>query len=97
MNGEQSGGARRKAKGAKMPTLEKELDELIARREKVRPEQVTLEFIRDKRESEVYAKERLDLTTNYGGKVATGRFYGWTEAKAAVEKAYLFLARFSNG
>jgi hypothetical protein len=77
-------------------TLEKELDELIARQEKVRPDQVTLELIRDKREAEVYPNARLDFATNYGGHILTGRFYGVAEAKTAVERAYKFLARFSK-
>jgi hypothetical protein len=79
-----------------MSTLEKELDELIARQENVRPDQVTLELIRDRRETEVYPNARLDFSTNYGGHIPTGRFYGLAEAKATVEKAYKFLARFSK-
>jgi hypothetical protein len=97
VNGGESGEARRKAKeGVKMPTLESELDELIARQENVRPDQVTLELIREKRETEVYPNARVDFSTNYGGHIATGRFYGLTEAKATIEKAYKFLTRFSK-
>ena len=79
-----------------MPTLESELDELIARRENVRPDEVTLELIRHKREADVYPNSRVDFSTNYGGHIATGRYYGLAEANAAVEKAYKFLMRFSK-
>jgi hypothetical protein len=77
-------------------TLEKELDELIARQEKVRPDEVTLKLIRAKREAEVYPNARIDFSSNYGGHIATGRFYGVAEAKACVRKAYEFLARFAK-
>lgn len=97
VNGDESGEARRKMKeGVKMPTLESELDELIARQENVRPDQVTLELIRKKREAEVNLNSRVDFSTNYGGHIAVGRFYGLAEAKAAVERAYKFLTRFSK-
>jgi len=96
VSADQSGGTRRKAKGAKMLTLEKELDELIAQQEKVRPDQVTLELIRERREVEVYPKAPIDFANNMGGCNPTGRFYSLAEAKATIEKAYRFLMQFGK-
>jgi hypothetical protein len=77
-------------------TLEKELDELIAREENVSPEDVTLEFIRKKRDEEVYPKAPVNLTMPHGGFVARARrFLTHLEGKALVTRGNRFLAKFS--
>jgi hypothetical protein len=48
-------------------TLEQYLTRLIAMDEGVSPEEVTLEFIRKKREERIYPNERYSICTDYGG------------------------------
>ncbi len=78
-----------------MSTLEKKLDDLIAKADHVRPEDVTLEYIRrvrDKNDNVPY-----DFSTQYGGfHRRNGRGLTAHESKEIVTAAYRFLGRFSR-
>jgi hypothetical protein len=53
--------------------LEKYLDNLIAEKEHVRPEDITEEYIRrERRERKVYAAMRYDVDSGYGGDTTLG-------------------------
>jgi hypothetical protein len=95
---DQSGGARRKCEeGIKVSTLEKELNELIARQEDVRPDQVTLELIRDKREAEVYPNAPVNLSMPHGGfTVRAPRFLTHPEGEALIREGTRLLAKYSR-
>ena len=76
-----------------MSTLEKKLDELIAHEDSVRPEDVTLEHIRQKRDQS--PDTALDFSTRYGGYIrGSGKVLTVTQAREIVRAAYGFLARF---
>jgi hypothetical protein len=77
-----------------MSVLEKTLDELIAKVAGVSPDQVTLDFIRRKREEN--PEPRYDFNTRYGGYNAAGsRVVSPRELKRTEEKARAFLAQFA--
>lgn len=52
--------------------LEKYFERLIAKKESVRPEDVTEEYIRNERSRKIYPVVRYDIDSNYGGYCSTG-------------------------
>jgi hypothetical protein len=78
-----------------MPTFEEKLDALIASQDHIRPEDVTLEYIRQQRSQA--PDPALDFSTRYGGyiKGSAQRVLTSTQAKKIVSAAYEFLARFA--
>ncbi len=59
-----------------MATLVKDLDslfiKLIAEKDNVKPEKVTVEYIHEQREKKVYPKMRYEIGTDYSGYNETG-------------------------
>lgn len=80
-----------------MSTFEKKLDDLIAKQDHVSPNEVTLEYIRSRRESDIYPKANFNFNTKYGGYNRTRlRVLTPARIKASIESAYKFLARFNK-
>jgi hypothetical protein len=78
-----------------MSALEKKLDDLIAQQDRVRPEDVTLEYIRKKRDQAPNID--FEFSTNYGGYHRKGaRVFTQRQALEMVRSAYQFLHRFSH-
>ena len=79
-----------------MSILEKTLDELIAKTSGVPVDEVTPDFIRQKREEEIYPEAHYDFETRYGGYNAAGlRVVKPRELKRTEEIARAFLAQFA--
>ena len=79
-----------------MSVLEKTLDELIAKTAGVSADEVTPDFIRRKREEEIYPEPHYDFHTRYGGyNAARLRVVNPRELKRIREIARAFLAQFA--
>jgi hypothetical protein len=78
-----------------MSTLEEKLDILIAKQDHVQPEDVTLEYIRQKREEK--PTDKYDFTTYYGGyNKRGGKVLTVAQTREAISRAYQFLGGFSK-
>jgi hypothetical protein len=87
--------ARRMLKVYPMSSLEKKLDSLIAEQDHIRPEDVTLDYIRKKRDENEDVK--YDFSTRYGGfNRRNGRVFTPRQAKDLIRNAYVFLDRFKR-
>jgi len=78
-----------------MSDLERKLDALIAEADHIQPEDVTLEYIRqrrDKNEDVTY-----DFSTHYGGfNRRNGKVLSPHQSRDIIAAAYKFLGRFSR-
>jgi hypothetical protein len=75
--------------------LDQEITRLIARDLKVKPEEITPEFIQKWRDDHLYPVANVDLTTLYGGYNAAGRrVLTCAEVKSDREQADRFFSRF---
>jgi hypothetical protein len=78
-----------------MSALEKKLDLLIAEQDNIRPQDVTLEHIRNVRDSD--ANVKCDFSTHYGGYNRSGkRVLTASQASEMIRAAYRFLGRFAR-
>jgi hypothetical protein len=78
-----------------MSALEKKLDSLIAEQDHIRPEEVTLEYIRHKRDEN--PNTGYDFSTRYGGYNRRGkRVLTSSQSWELVRAAYRFLERFGS-
>lgn len=78
-----------------MPTLEEKLDALIASQDNVRPDEVTLEHIRQVRDQN--KKVTYDFSTRYGGfNRRSGKVLTPSQAQGIINAAYRFLSRFGR-
>jgi hypothetical protein len=78
-----------------MSALEKKLDALIAQQDHIKPEDVTLEHIRNERDKNVDVK--YEFSTRYGGyNRRGGRVLTPSESSNLVQAAYRFLGRFTR-
>jgi hypothetical protein len=78
-----------------MPTLEEKLDALIASQDHVRPDEVTLEHIRQVRDQN--GKITYDFSTRYGGfNRRHGKVLTPSQALGIINSAYRFLRRYGR-
>jgi len=78
-----------------MSTLEKKLDALIAQQDNIKPDAVTLEYIRNQRDKN--GDVSYDFSTRYGGYHRKGgRVLTPAQSSALVSAAYRFLGRFTR-
>jgi hypothetical protein len=79
----------------KMSGLEEKLDALIAKQDHVRPQDVTLEHIRQNRKE--HPAEKYDFSTHYGGyNKRGGKVWTAAQTREAISSAYKFLSTFSR-
>jgi len=78
-----------------MSALEEKLDELIAKQDHIRPQDVTLEYIRRNRKEN--PTEKYDFSTHYGGyNKRGGVVLTAAQTRDAISKAYRFLGEFAK-
>ena len=81
----------------KMSILEEKLDQLIAKQDDIRPEDVTLEHIRNQRDNEIYPNGDFDFSTKYGGyNRSASHWLTRNQAIDTIRRAYTFLATFAK-
>lgn len=78
-----------------MSALEDKLDALIAKQDNVRPQDVTLDYIRRNREEK--PTDNYDFSTQYGGyNKRGGKVLTIAQTRDAIASAYRFLGGFSK-
>ena len=82
--------------GVSMSPLEKKLNSLIAKQLGVRPEEVTIEFVRNVRRKRIYPKIKVDFNTRIGGLVSNKRQLTGEEAERAIKVGEEFLHQFAS-
>jgi hypothetical protein len=76
-----------------MPTLEEKLDALIARQDRIKPSEVTLEHIRHVRDEN--KEQNFDFSTRYGGyNRRGGKVLTSVQSRAVINAAYRLLGQY---